>query len=194
LRAAPETFARAAALIDKTRGGEGHRNGCTVLWCDRQSECRGVIKLKMPLPADDPSGGECEWVWAEPRDDGTFVLKNVPTFAYGLSYDDTVKAEWDDGAWVFQEVAHRGGHSTYRIYATSDPKAPAIANLLERLKRLHCDLEIATSTIVAIDVLPEADINEVYAVLEAADDDGIVEFDEGHCGHRASDERSLGDG
>ena len=64
-----------------------------------------MIKLKISLPADDPSGGAAEWVWAEPRHDGTFVLRNVPTFAYGLSYDDTVKAEWEDGAWVFREVA-----------------------------------------------------------------------------------------
>jgi hypothetical protein len=148
-----------------------------------------MVKIKIPLPADDPSGGVAEWLWAEPREDCTFALKNVPTFAYGLSYDDVVKAEWDGGAWVFQEVARHGGHSTYRLYAKSDRNAPEIATALETLKRMRCDIETATDKIIAIDVLPEADIDDVYSVLEAAEDDGILEFDEGHCGHRPRDAR-----
>jgi hypothetical protein len=54
---------------------------------------------------------------------------------------------------------------------------------------MRCDIETATDKIIAIDVLPEADIDDVYSVLEAAEDDGILEFDEGHCGHRPRDAR-----
>jgi hypothetical protein len=146
-------------------------------------EEEGLVKIKIPLPPNDPSGGEAEWVWAEAQGDGTFVLKNVPTFAFGLSYGDAVKARTENGALVFQEVARRGGHSTYRIYAKTDRKSPEVMNVLKTLEEMHADLELATDKIVGVDVLPEADIYEVYRVLEDAEHSGILQFEEGHCGH-----------
>jgi hypothetical protein len=58
-----------------------------------------------------------------------------------------------------------------------------VATVLETLEKMHCDLEPATDKIVGIDVLPEADIHEVYRVLEEAERTGVLEFEEGHCGH-----------
>jgi hypothetical protein len=142
-----------------------------------------MVKIKIPLPANDPSGGEAEWVWAEPQGDGTFVLKNVPIFAFGLSYGDSVKARTEDGVLVFQEVARRGGHSTYRMYTKSDRTSPEVMNVLQSLEKMHCDSEPATDKIVGIDVLPEADIYGVYGTLEQAERANILKFDEGHCGH-----------
>ena len=36
---------------------------------------------------------------------------------------------------------------------------------------------------LAVDVPPKADIYEVYSLLEAGEQNGVWEFDEGHCGH-----------
>jgi len=84
---------------------------------------------------------------------------------------------------VLQDVVRRGGHSTYRIYAKSDRSSPEVVNVLTNLEKLRCDLEPATNKIVGVDVLPEADVYEVYRVLEEAEGNGILEFEEGHCGH-----------
>jgi hypothetical protein len=56
-----------------------------------------LVKIKIPLPPNDPSGGEAEWVWALPEGENTYVLKNVPTFANGLSYGDNVRARNVEG-------------------------------------------------------------------------------------------------
>jgi hypothetical protein len=141
------------------------------------------VKIKIPLPENDPSGGEAEWVWADRVGESTFVVRNVPTFVFGLSYGDTVRAKSEDGVLVFDAVVQRGGHSTYRVYAKSSRKSPELAAVLQILERMHCDIEPATDKIVALDVLPEADIYEVYRVLEEAERAGIVQFEEGHCGH-----------
>jgi hypothetical protein len=141
------------------------------------------IKIKIPLPANDASGGEAEWVWADPAGNDTFVVRNVPTFVYGLSYGDTVRAKREDDVPVFEGVVQRGGHSTYRVYAKSDRKSPQVMSVLQTLEKMHCDLDPATNKIVGIDVLPEADIYEVYRVLEEAERTGVLEFEEGHCGH-----------
>lgn len=141
-----------------------------------------LVKIKIPLPSDDASGGDAEWLWAEPEGD-LFILKNVPIFVYGLSYGDSVRATTEDSVLVFQGVARRGGHSTYRIYAKPDRSSPEVMTVLSSLRNLRCDLEPATDKIVGVDVLPEADVYEVYGVLEQAERSGILEFEEGHCGH-----------
>ena len=142
-----------------------------------------MVKVKIPLPENDPSGGEAEWVWADRAGDDTFLLRNIPTFVYGLSYGDTVRAKEEDGVLVFGGVVQRGGHSTYRAYAKSDRKSPEVMAVLQTLEKMHCDIEPATNKIVGLDVLPEADIYQVYRVLEEAERAGILEFEEGHCGH-----------
>ena len=142
------------------------------------------VKIKISLPPNDPSGGEAEWVWAEPVGDDRFVVRNVPTFIYGISYGDIVRANKEGDTLVFQNVVHRGGHSTYRAYTKSDRRNPQVSNVLQTLESMHCDIEAATDKIIGIDVLPEADINAVYRVLEEAENSGIIEFEEGHCGHK----------
>jgi len=141
------------------------------------------VKIKIPLPPNDPSGGEAEWVWAEPAGNNTFVLKNVPTFAKGLSYGDVVKARIENDVPVFEDVVRHGGHSTYRIYANSDRRNSDVMKVIQTLEKMHCEMENATDKIVGVDVLPEADINAVYKVLDDAERTGILEFQEGHCGH-----------
>jgi Domain of unknown function (DUF4265) len=142
-----------------------------------------MVKVKIPLPTDAPSGGEAEWLWADPEGNNTFTLRNVPTFVKGLSYGDLIKTKNEDGTPVFDAVERRGGHSIYRAYAKSDRSDPELVNVLETLKKMNCDLEPATDKIVNVDVLPGADIYAVYQVLDNAERAGILEFEEGHCGH-----------
>lgn len=145
---------------------------------------KNLVKIKIPLPANDPSGGEAEWVWAEPVGDDRFVVRNVPTFIYKISYGDIVRANRIGDALVFQSIVQRGGHSTYRAYVKSDRRNLQVVNVLQTLESMHCDIEPATDKIIGIDVLPEADINAVYRVLEEAENSEIIEFEEAHCGHK----------
>src|SRR5689334_5842393 len=92
-----------------------------------------MVKIKIPLPMNDASGIDAEWLWAEPEGD-SFVLKNVPIFAYGLSYGDSVRIRIEDDVLVFQDIVRRGGHSTYRIYAKSDRSSPEVVNVLTNLE------------------------------------------------------------
>jgi hypothetical protein len=142
-----------------------------------------LVKIKLPLPPNDPSGGEAEWVWAEPEGNNMYVLKNVPTFVKGLSYGDVVKTRIEDDVPVFEDVVRRGGHSTYRIYANSDRRTPEVMKVIQTLEKMHSEMENATDKIVNVDVLPEADIYAVYQVLDDAERAGILQFEEGHCGH-----------
>ncbi len=117
------------------------------------------------------------------RAEGTFVVENVPFFAKNLSFGDIVRADTIDGTLVLTDVVKRGGHSTYRIFTENGCHDARVEQLLEELRKAHCDIEPATDRLVAVDVLPEADIYRVYGLLENAEKSGIIDFQEGHCGH-----------
>jgi|SRR5436190_241625 len=142
-----------------------------------------MFKITIPLPQDNLAGATTESVWAEAQGDGTYKVKNVPFYAKGISCEDVVQADAQEGALVFKRVVRRNGHSTYRIYAASGRTAPEVVPLVGRLQQMHCDIEPATDTLVGVDVLPQADIHKVYDTLADAERKGKIDFQEGHCGH-----------
>ncbi len=142
-----------------------------------------MVKITIPLPTDNLAGAATESVWAEPQGNGTYKIKNVPFYAKGVSCEDIVEAEPEEGALVFKKVVRHSGHSTYRIYANGGRTAPDVVSLVGKLQQMHCDIEPATDTLVGVDVLPEADIYKVYETLADAERNGKIDFQEGHCGH-----------
>ena len=144
---------------------------------------KGLIKIRITLPTDAWHKIEAEWLWAKKIEEGIYALRNVPFYAMGVSYDDRVRAEDKGGILTMIGVVARGGHSTYRIFAKRGHSNERIQALCKRLNLLHCDIEIATEKLFAVDVLPDADIHKVYSALEESEHAGIIDFQEGHCGH-----------
>ena len=150
---------------------------------ERTGHDLGYVKIEIRLPEGSPGGGG-EWCWAEPISPFVCALRNVPFYAFGISYDDHLRVEMKDGVAAFVEVVKRGGHSTYRIYASEGRHHPKVNKALSVLhEKMKCDLEAATEELVAVDVLPEADFYGVYAFLEREKTKGLWDLQEGHCGH-----------
>lgn len=143
----------------------------------------GLTKIRIVLPEHAWHKVEAEWLWAQKIEDSVYALRNVPFYAMGLSYDDLIKVETVAGAPIMLQIVSRGGHSTYRIFANRGYENVRMKALFRKLNQLHCDIEIATKKLIAVDVLPEADIREVYATLEKSEEAGLIDFQEGHCGH-----------
>jgi uncharacterized protein DUF4265 len=144
---------------------------------------KNMVKVTIPLTEDNLAGAASESVWAEPQGNGTYKIKNVPFYAKGISFDDLVKAEPKNDVLMFTNVIGHSGHSTYRVFADNGRTNPDVVALLERLKKMHCNIEPATDKLVGVDVLPEADIYKVYATLEEGERSGKIDFQEGHCAH-----------
>jgi hypothetical protein len=143
----------------------------------------GMRKIRVVLPEDAWHKVEAEWLWGDKIEDSIYALRNVPFYAMGLSYDDHVKVDDVEGTLTMLGVVSRSGHSTYRIFAKRGHENPRVQALLKKLNELHCDIEGATRKLIAVDVLPGADIRKVYGALEEAERAGIIDFQEGHCGH-----------
>ena len=146
-----------------------------------------LLKAKIELPDGEWHKGEAEWIWIQPRVGGTAVVRNVPFFAKGLSFGDIVRIESKDGSLNVIEVVEHSGHSTYRIFVPGGKDTPELKKLLTDLGEAGCEYEVATKKLIAIDVLPRADIYKAYEILSNAESRGLIDFEEGHCGHPLRD-------
>lgn len=138
-------------------------------------------------------GDATESVWAEPvsGDSSTFVIRNTPFFAKGVSFLDTVIADIDkdrDDVFIFSRAKKGSGHSTYRIIIEQISKT--FLSYWKKLEKLGCSYESASyetsegdKILYAIDVPALTDIYAVYTILEKGEKNGIWIFEEGHCGH-----------
>ena len=133
-------------------------------------------KIRVVLPEDAWHGVEAEWVWAEKFKEDIYWLRNVPFYARGISYDDQVKVEDVNGTLQLAGVVARGGHSTYRIFAPKGQMNDRVQALIRKLNELHSYIEGANRKLLAVDVLPEADIHKVYSLLAEARSSGIIDF------------------
>ena len=119
-------------------------------------------------------------MWAEPVAGGDYQLRNVPFFAYGLSFEDTVQVRKAGEQLLIRKVRSRSGHSTYRIFVKDDADFEKAWGGLESL---GCSYERATEHLYAVDVPAGASIYAVFAALEGGKRHGAWDFEEGHCGH-----------
>ena len=143
---------------------------------------RPLVKVLFNLEPTACHGSAFETLWAERVGLDEYCLENVPFYAFGVSFQDTVLAPKENGLPVFSKVIRRGGHSTYRL-VLNDSHRDDFDRYLDPLQGRGCSYEEGHKPLLAVDVPPEANIFEVYAGLEAGEKAGVWSFEEGHCGH-----------
>lgn len=143
-----------------------------------------LLKVAVELEPGAWHGHALERLWAEGVGDGRYRLRNTPFYAKGLSFEDIVFAEArDNGHLVVSGVSLYGGHSTYRIVPKASLESAAFKSAWSPLQAAGCSFEGVEGRLLAIDVPPHANIHHVYDLLQRAEDAGVWEFEEGHCGH-----------
>ena len=147
-----------------------------------------LVKVVFPLGPSEVHEDESEFMLAESVGPDRYRLQKTPCYAYGYSLLDVVEATLNgDGTPVVRRPVEPSGHSTYRIIiaqrrtstATFDEYWKALANL-------GCLDELVDDRYLTVDVPPEADIDEVYRLLERGESAGAWYFEEAHCGHPLS--------
>ena len=150
---------------------------------DHKEHGLGLAKVVVSLAAADWHDHATESLWARPLGENRFRIKNVPFYAFGVSYDDVVEAPTIGNQNVMRAVVQRGGHSTYRIFVSNTASLKRFSEFWLPLERLGCTFERATERLFGIDVPPEADIYKVYDLLQAGEDASVWDFQEAHVGH-----------
>lgn len=148
-----------------------------------------LVKILFELD-EDWHGSSTETLWAEKTGEDQYRLDNTPFYAKGVSFGDTVTAKEKQGFLKYESVMKRGGHSTYRIIIDHAKVSPnKFQKYWKRFSELACTYEGGPEfqsedkklKLYALDVHPEANLDQVYAKLQAGEDEGIWEFEEGHC-------------
>ncbi len=150
-----------------------------------ERKSQSLKKVTFFLNQNEWHGYASETIWAEQTSGNCYRLRNTPFYAKGVSLHDVVCVKAKNHELIFDYVAIRGGHSTYRLLVDRSRQQEIFLQYWQPLQELGCSYETAEGRmrLYAIDVPPSADIYKVYSLLEKGETDGIWEFEEGHCGH-----------
>lgn len=137
----------------------------------------GMTKVHIDLPNHWAVGGES--MWACDLGDDRYRLENVPFYAYGLNFHDVVEARSpapDLKPFVLR-VTERSGHHTIRVFLDEDvPEADGIAHL-RALNECHVTFEQCSARYFALDLEPEADVDDVRARLDALERAKVLAYE-----------------
>jgi len=108
-------------------------------------------------------GGES--MWAREIEGDLFAVKNLSFFAFGLNFDDVIRAPMEGELREVRAVIRPSGHRTLRVVFHARVTVDAQVPHLDALKELGGSFERATNRIVAIDVPPGAAYEAMIAFL-----------------------------
>jgi len=135
------------------------------------------IHFQLERDSDDYPPQDVEAVWAVPVGADTYRLDNVPFFVRGLSSEDIVRAQPQDGVLFFLGLVEAGGHSTVRVLICNRDETQAVR---DELRAMGCSSEGTNIPgLVAVDIPPSVPYAEVRDFLVAGEQNGRWEFEEG---------------
>jgi hypothetical protein len=137
------------------------------------------IKVTFILQPSDWHSHKTETLNAIHLGNDKYKLCNSPFYAYKYSFEDIIIAKKDElGRLLVKEKVKTGGHVTYRIYILKETDRKTAENWLKNLKEKGCSIERASQHLISVNVPPEADIHEVYKLLEDGEKKDIWGFEE----------------
>jgi uncharacterized protein DUF4265 len=126
-----------------------------------------TAKVLFRVP-DDEGGAMVETLWATPLGGDHYKLDNSPFYAYGVSWEDTVFAPYDDkeGFPTFRSVVAKSGNRTIRTIV-DPPVSPGNAadQVLQALVALGCSYEGAYSRCISVNIPSTVELKEVSSYL-----------------------------
>ncbi|AHM59309.1 hypothetical protein D770_05210 [Flammeovirgaceae bacterium 311] len=134
-------------------------------------------KIHIDLPNHWAIGGES--MWAEPLGNDLYKIENVPFYAYGLNYQDIVRAtpEPDEQIPEIRELIESGGHRTFRILFKKEVDKEQQEKILDSFRELHVTYERANKTYVALDMKPEGDYQSIFDKLDEYEKQNVLGFE-----------------
>ena len=136
-----------------------------------------LTKVHIDLPNHRAIGGES--LWAKALGGDLYQIDNVPFFAYGLNYQDIVRATADSPELKpeVREVVKPSGHCTFRVIFDGATERDYQASLLACLESYGASYERADGINVAIDLEPDGDYGALFDKLEEYENSGYLSFE-----------------
>lgn len=139
---------------------------------------------------DDWHSQKSETLWASHLGGNKYKIENVPFYVKGVSFGDIVNVSENNGELVFQSMATKSGHSTYRIILMPESTTELFQEYWRPMQVIGCTYEKASDNLYSIDVPFSTDIHRAYNLLEQGELSQVWDFEEGDCGHKINNEAS----
>lgn len=149
---------------------------------------RGVTKIvrndeqvRVRFPVPDREEGfppvDAEYLWCTPRNDGRFIVDNIPFYTREISLGDVVDVRKERGEeLVFNQIVEASSNTTIRVFARSIAYVP---ELVASLGALGCDIEGGDiEGHLAISAPKTAQLEQLFAFLDRESSKGAVAFEE----------------
>jgi hypothetical protein len=135
-------------------------------------------KVLFRLRRDDEGypPADVEGVWAEETGDGGFIIDNIPFFTREATLGDVVEATRSGDELFYASTRERSGNSLLRVvfFDGHDPSA-----LRSELAKLGCSTEQShLQSLIAVNVPPAINIDEVRALLDDGSRNGFWDYEE----------------
>lgn len=140
------------------------------------------VKIKFPLEQkDDYPPYDVESLWAVPLGDGTYRIDNIPFFVRGVSSEDVVAVNEQDGELYYGGLVSEGGHSTVRVLIA---KKDETEDIRAELRAKGCSSEgTGIPGLIAVDVPASVNYHDVREFLDKGEQTGRWEYEEGCVAH-----------
>lgn len=129
------------------------------------------VKVRVPIPPGAWHGATAERLWAEPAGRNLYRIKNIPGYAHDLAVDDVVEVARTGPDLNVIAVRERSGRSTFQAVFDEMPEPERFEEFWAPFEKLGCRCERSEQpyAVVAIDVPPSVDSEEVFRLLEEAE-------------------------
>lgn len=103
-----------------------------------------------------------EGLWCKKTVNNTYIVDNVPFYAYGISLGDEICVTEENGECYFQSIVKPSGNSTLRVYF-KDERMEAVR---DNLCAMGCKVEISNlPSFISVNVPQEVSLMIVEDVL-----------------------------
>lgn len=151
----------------------------TDLFLDDDDE---LVELNVALPNHALASAESLWGDSIVGEDGHYVLRCIPLFAYGLNWGDVVlvsPSSDDRPTLSIDQVVRRSGHETVRLTFLRSTLPRDRGPMLETLCEFGLSYEGSPAQTIAVDVPPRADFRAVITLLRRWSEEGRCYFETG---------------
>ncbi len=126
---------------------------------------------KVGLRGSNPD--DVETLWAFDLGNGKYRLDNLPWFAYRVSVGDVIAAEPDEYGMPFMTaVLEKSGNRTIRVIGETETGSAQwtkrFSAMIGELQILGCGYEGANRKYLALNIPPDANLQQVASILEQA--------------------------
>ncbi|HEY1214981.1 MAG TPA: DUF4265 domain-containing protein [Bryobacteraceae bacterium] len=122
-----------------------------------------------------------ESLWAKEIELGLYSIDNIPIFVKGISSEDVVEAEENEGELRYKRLVRPSANSVFRLYLSDIADVPAVR---ESFRKLGCESEQShIPKLVAVEIPGNVAIEPVAALLDEGAVSGRWEYEEGVLRH-----------